>query len=288
MKKILIMIMGAVTALCGCTSDPVKECGVEFAKALKAGDKQAAEAIYPGMAAFDSVVTNLDEKLIKVEKLDSVSKISFGDVQLLAVEKNGEVKIIDSYGLALLDPAVRKLYTGIVSTDSSARVIDSELLKMKKDAALTTFLCDLALKEVQSKVAVEKVEPNVSKNYNSNKATSNVVIKNNMEVDFDPADFEVNATITIKEYDEYFAKHPGQAIFGTFKIKTPVRFGDILPAGETYKFPATHDINAPESSFMNVPIKATLDIKPRISSEELLMKYYRPKGDEYKRFNEKE
>jgi|GEM_PF-5782314 len=290
--KLAFVAGAAMTLFSACSSDKVKEFGLEVAQAINSGDTAKVYSLFSFAKEYGGLVSNVNMDSISVEKLDSINyRISYGSTAGLHVsDVNDSLRILETYGLGTFDPDQFAFYKGIGAKYKPLGFLtDGMFVNCTRMDNLTNFIASIADSIISEGLSVESIEKKKI-NWSQRNTGCFLQLKNNLPQDFDPNDFTVEAELQMNAMAEGFDEALGEftdkpQVQYTYKTTRPVAITEVIPQGGEMKVEVSYPLQAkPESEIWNEPKSAKLKLTPKIPQNEFLVKYYKPQGNEYDLF----
>ena len=273
MKKfVTVLPLLAIFLMTSCDKyAEVKQLMADLATAVSSGDKSAVVKIYPDASKADSLKFTFDAEKAQFEEIEKGWKIVISDGVDLVVEKNesdGSLTVKESHGVFAISKSQKDfaLKTGWISKDMN----DAKIAEQLSDTAFVSYVSGEFLKTFKEKFRIKKTSDNRS-DYASDWTGGGewfVTIANDLDIDVSGTDYQVVITSPVQ------------------RGKEEVLEGKDIYAGsqETLKSSHLDDtfyVDYRECIDAKNP-KIKLDIK--LSTIDILNKYFVPKGDEYNNY----
>lgn len=263
MKKLaLFACAGLLLASCSKYGD-VKQFVTDFAATVTTGDKAAIQKMYPDAALADSLAIDFQKDSLQVEENGDTFVVHLNANSSMSIVKDeeGELKIADSHGLFAYaaDRMVFGLKTGWITPDMN----DGEIARQFSDTTFVKYLATKTVEEIKSQFRVK----GISYNYSSGQ-----MVYDKYYGGMAPAVLVNANVINQSEYEISGSDYQVYVGYSRFNQTFP---GKDMKPGETQTF----TLKASPQEAMG-----TASVRFMLSDEELLAKYFTPKGGEYEEY----
>ncbi len=271
MKKLSMRTIGgavlvALTALATSCSDvkqEVKQFAADFATKVSNNQKDSLLAVWPDVAKADSLALTFSPDSIVVEETDREGqfKVSFGQRADIVVNKgeDGNISIIESRGLFAYPD--RKLSFAKLTGWIEKGMNDLEIAERFQDTLFVASLGNSILKEIKNSLVIVDDHYDPMELSGLGHTTWHITVHNKSPYDISKTDYHVLGVLENENGRKTSKSIPGIDISSNST-------SDILYKVNISNIPAA---NAP---------KIVLDI----NTEDVVTKYYIPKGNEYKEY----
>lgn len=266
MKNIGGVVLIALTTLatsCSGVKQEVKQFAADFATKVSNNQKDSLLAIWPDVAKADSLALAFSPDSIVVEETETEGyfKVSFGQGANIVVKKgeNGNFSVIESRGLFAYPD--RKLSFAKLTGWIEKGMNDLEIAERFQDTLFVASLGNSILKEIKNSLVI------VDDHYDPMELTGlghtswHITVQNKSSYDISKTDYHVLGFLENENGRKSSKSIPGIDISSNST-------SDILYDLKRGNFPTV------------VSPKIILDI----NTEDVVTKYYIPKGNEYKEY----
>lgn len=272
--SIMAIVMMVLLSSCDSKKSKVERVVKAFAEAVSQKDAQTISTVYPTAATCDSLSLFSQEEKINVEKTETegtfVAKV--GDKEFTVVEgEDGTMTITDSRNVFCYPQ--KKTALGLATGWIEEKMSDAEMAERFADTSFVSFLSETLFNEMKGKVRVIDwiygMRPMDIFGSGMKYVPLQFKVDNDTDYDIAPEDYVIEIVVSYLRVAGVGNK--------TMEVK-----GETLPANSStiikYNLKPVYD---DPNLFEGVDGKKLVF---KLSKEEMLQKYFVPKGGEYQSY----